>query len=120
METYSNDQKIKDERLYGMLCHLSAFAMFFFPFGNILGPMLVWQWKRREFAFVDDQGKESLNFQISVTIYLAIAGFLVMLLVGIPLLVIIGIADIVLIVLAGVSAGNGVPYRYPFVIRFVQ
>ena len=52
-----------------MLCHLSSLAGSVIPFGNIVGPLVVWLIKKDEYAFVDDQGKESLNFQISITIY---------------------------------------------------
>ena len=58
----------KDERMWGMFCHLAALAGFIIPFGNIIGPLIVWQIKKEEFPFVEDQGKESLKFQISIFI----------------------------------------------------
>ena len=57
-----------DEKAWAMLCHLSVFSSFLIPFGNILGPLIVWLIKHEEFALVDDQGKESLNSQISSTV----------------------------------------------------
>ena len=75
-----------DERMWGMLCHLSTFAGYLVPFGNISGPLIVWLVKKDEYAFVDDQGKESLNFQISITIYSLVVGH-PDLVIGIPLLI---------------------------------
>ena len=60
----------KDARMWAMMCHLSALAMYVLPtLGNIIGPLIVWLIKREESSFIDEHGKESLNFQISVTIY---------------------------------------------------
>ena len=51
-----------------MLCHLAAFLGFVFPFGSVIGPLILWQMKREVDPFIDDQGKEALNFQITVAI----------------------------------------------------
>jgi len=65
------------EKTWGLFCHLAAFGFFVFPaFGNILGPLVIWLIKKDESPYVDQQGKESLNFQISFTIYAFIAGIL--------------------------------------------
>ena len=65
----------KDEKMWGMFCHLSALAGYIgIPFGNIIGPLIIWMVKKEQFKFVDDQGKESLNFQITITIAAFIAG----------------------------------------------
>ncbi|MHB0999449.1 MAG: DUF4870 domain-containing protein [Armatimonadota bacterium] len=110
-----------DERTWGMACHLSSFAGLVIPyFGNVIGPLVVWLIKKDEFPFVNDQGKESLNFQISITIYLAIATVLTFILIGIPLLIAIAIFDIVEVILASVKASDGIPYRYPMTIRFIK
>jgi hypothetical protein len=69
---------------------------------------------------VNDQGKESLNFQISVTIYLLIAGILTVILIGFVLLVIVAVASVILVILASVSAYNGRAYRYPLTIRLIK
>jgi uncharacterized Tic20 family protein len=50
--------------MWAMFCHIAAFAFFIFPFGNILGPLVIWLIKKETYPFVDEQGKESLNFQI--------------------------------------------------------
>lgn len=114
-------KKEKDARLWGMLCHLTALSLFIgVPFGNILGPLVVWLIKKEEFPFVDDQGKESLNFQVSITIYAAVSGILVFVIIGIPLLIALAVLSLVLVVMASLKANDGVPYRYPLTIRFFR
>lgn len=61
-----------------MLCHLSAFAGAVFPvFGNILGPLVVWLLRRKDSPFIDFHGRQSVNFQISLTIYLIVSAVLI-------------------------------------------
>jgi uncharacterized Tic20 family protein len=110
----------KDERMWGMLCHLSALSGLIIPFGNLIGPLVVYSLKKDEYTFVADQGKESLNFQISILIYLMISGIAVLLLVGIFFLLFVPFIAIILTVLAGVRANDGEYYRYPFCIRFIN
>ena len=105
---------------YAMLCHLSAFGGLFFPFGNILGPLIVWLVKKDEMPEVDSHGKESMNFQISVTIYTIVSAILVLLLIGIPLLIALSVFWLVVVILASVRANEGTLYRYPLTIRFLQ
>jgi uncharacterized Tic20 family protein len=81
---------------------------------------VVWLLKRNDHPFVDDQGKEALNFQISMTIYGIIAGILVILLVGIALLALVAIADFILVIVASMKANDGELYRYPVTIRLIQ
>lgn len=108
------------ERNFAMVCHLAAFAGFIIPFGHIIGPLVLWLIKKDESALVNDQGKESLNFQISITIYAIISAFLILLLIGIPLLIAIGIFDLVMIIIASVKTNSGEKFRYPLAIRLVQ
>ncbi|MFC2133495.1 DUF4870 domain-containing protein [Bacteroidota bacterium] len=110
----------KDERMWGMFCHLSALAFFVFPFGNIIGPLIVWLIKKEEYAFVDEQGKESLNFQISITIYSIGAAILIILLIGIPLLIGLFFLDFVLVIVAAVRANDGIHYNYPLSMKIIS
>jgi len=109
-----------DERTWSMFCHLSAFAGFFIPFGNIIGPLIIWLIKRLESPFVDFHGKESLNFQISITIYSIVAGLLCFRVIGIPILFGLIIFEVVMIIIATLRANNGEEYRYPLTIRFIK
>lgn len=120
METSSSSNK--DANLWAMLCHLSALAGYLIPFGNLIGPLIVWQIKKGEFPLVDDQGKESLNFQITLTIIGLAAFVLAIITVGflMPLLFILAIAALVFIILAALAANKGESYRYPFAFRFIK
>jgi uncharacterized Tic20 family protein len=90
------------------------------PFGNILGPLAIWLAKRGDIPQVDVEGKEALNFQISMTIYMLIAGALTVILIGLPLLVLIVVGDLVLTVIAALQAAKGITYRYPLTMRFIK
>ena len=108
-----------DEKTWAMICHLSALA-YFIPFGQILGPLIVWVIKKDEYPLVDDQGKEALNFQLSILIYQLITIPLVFIVIGIPILIFLGVMNIVLVVVAGINAGRGVPFKYPLTIQLIR
>ncbi|HPM79638.1 MAG TPA: DUF4870 domain-containing protein [Candidatus Anammoximicrobium sp.] len=106
-----------DERMWGMLCHLSSLSGGVIPMGNIVGPLIVWLIKKEEYALVDDQGKEALNFQISIMIYTIV---LALTIIGIPVAIAAMIFGLVMSVIAAVKANEGEYYRYPLTIRFVK
>ena len=110
----------KDERLLGMLSHLTAFAGFVVPFGNIVGPLVLYLAKKDESEFVADQARESLNFQITATIALVLSIILMIALVGFITTPILGIAWLVLTIVGGIKANDGERYRYPLNVRFVK
>lgn len=103
-----------------MLCHLLAFSGFIIPFGTILGPLVIWLIKKDQSSFVNDQGKESLNFQISIIIYSIVAAILCLIFIGFVLLIAIGIVWLIFVIIASVKANEGKMYRYPLTIRFIK
>ena len=110
-----------ETKTWVVLCHASALLGLFFHFlGHLLGPLIVWLLKRGDSAEIDAHGKESLNFQISMLIYDAIAGILCLVLVGIPILIALWILNTVFVIIASVQASEGKLYRYPFTIRFLN
>ena len=107
-------------RTWSVLCHASALlGLFFHFFGHLLGPLIVWLIKRDLSPEIDANGKESLNFQISMLIYDVIAGILCFVLIGIPILIALWIMNTVLVIVASVKTSNGEFYRYPLTIRFL-
>ena len=111
----------KDDRTWGMLAHLSAIVGYFIiPFGNIIAPLVIWLVKKDQSWFVDNQGKEALNFQISMTLYAFVSGILMLVLIGFVLIVIVYIIGLVLTIVATIKANEGVLYRYPLTIRFIR
>src|SRR5213592_5281345 len=110
-----------DVRTWCVLCHASALLGLFFHFlGHILGPLIVWLLKRGDSPEIDAYGKESLNFQISMLIYDAIAAILCIVFIGIPILIALWILNTVLVITASVKAVEGKFYRYPFTIRLIN
>ena len=109
-----------EEKTFGMLCHLAALAGFLIPMGHIIGPLVIWLIKKQESAFVDDQGKESLNFQITMTIFAIISFILMFVLIGFVLIIAVAIFLLVMVIIASVKANNGIKYRYPINIRIIK
>lgn len=100
--------------------HLLGFAGFVFPFGHIIAPLILWLVKRADSPLLDRTGKEVLNFQISYTIYVAVAGVLCFVLIGLLILPVLFILWVVFMVIAAVKTSNGEEYRYPATIRLLQ
>ena len=113
--------------MWNMLCHLSALAGYIIPFGNIIGPLLIWQIKKNEFPSVEEHGKAALNFQITVMIAV-IVGIIASVLLSfvcvgfllIPVVVAAGLCGLIFAIIAGIKANNGEPYRYPWSLKLVS
>jgi uncharacterized protein len=114
-------------RSWDMWCHLTALAGLVIPFGNLIGPLIIWQMKRNEFPSVDEHGKESLNFQLSVLIYMLAGG--VIALVGMffcigwllfPVLIALHFGALIFAVIAGIKANDGMTYQYPVNLRLIK
>jgi uncharacterized protein len=108
-----------EERTWALLAHVGSLVAAWFAMG-FLAPLLVLLLKGKDSAFVRRHAVESLNFQITLLIYLVISAILVLLLVGIVLLAVLAIFALVVIILATVAASNGQEYRYPVTIRLVS
>ena len=109
-----------DEKNLGMLCHLSALAGFTFPFGNIIAPLVIWLMKRETMPFVNGEGMESLNFQITMSIAALLCIPLIFVFIGLLLLPAVALVNLIFIIVAAVTASKGTPYRYPICIRFIK
>ena len=108
-------------RQWAMFAHLAALAMLIgVPFGNVVGPLIVWLIKKDEMPFVDDQGKEAINFHISMFIYTIVAAFSVLLVIGIVLLPIVVLVELIFTIIGAINANSGNYYRYPMTIRLIQ
>ena len=110
----------KEERTWGMLCHLSVLIGFVIPTATIIAPLVVWLIKKDEMPFVDDQGKESLNFQITMFIGFIISFILAFVFIGLFLMLALAIFDLIMVIVAAMKANEGVRYRYPYNLRFIK
>ena len=104
----------KDARTFAMLAHLLAI------FTSFLGPLIIWLVKKDEHPYVNEQGKEALNFQITVAIAYIAAGLLTFACIGFLLLPAVGILDLIFCIMACIAANKGEHYRYPLSIRFIK
>jgi uncharacterized protein len=107
-------------RTTAVAAHLSTFAGLIVPFGSVIGPLAIWLTRRDRHPFIDQAGREALNFGITIAIYGAVLVVAALLLVGIPLLIAGVIAWVVLASLAAGKASEGQPYRYPLTLRLVR
>jgi uncharacterized protein len=111
-------------RTWCVLCHASALLGFVTPkVGHIIPPLIIWLLKRDEFPSVDEYGKESLNFQISMFIYdvvILASCFLLIGLLLLPLLFVLHVLNLVLVIVASIRASEGKLYRYPITIRLIK
>ena len=122
----------QDERQWAMFAHLSALlggivtSGWAGSIGCFIGPLIIWLVKKDTMPFVDDQGKEALNFNITVGIVflclflLSIMTLGLGLIITVPLMVIVGITWLVLTIIAAIKANEGVAYRYPFTLRLIK
>jgi uncharacterized protein len=93
-------------RLYLEL--LSLIGLVFPPFGNILGPLVLWLVKKDTEPEVDAEGKRVLNFNISWTIWSIVTcgfGFFVW---------------IVIALVAILKAANKEPFKHPLTLELLK
>ena len=107
-------------RTWCILAHATALVGFLVPVaGHLVGPLIVWLAKRQDSPEIDAHGKESMNFQISMLIWNAIAAILIVVLIGIPILILLHILNIIFVIVASIQASEGKLYRYPLAIRLI-
>lgn len=109
------------ERQWAMFSHLSAFCGFVIPpIGHVLGPLIMYLIKKDQYPFGTDQAKEALNFNLSCSLYFLIAFALCLVFIGFILIPALGIFWLIFTIIAAIKANEGVAYRYPATIRFVN
>jgi uncharacterized Tic20 family protein len=110
-----------DARKWAMFCHLAALVgLLGNGIGFVLGPLIVWLVKREEDAFIDDQGKEAVNFQLTMFIAAIISGLLMLIVIGFLLIAIVAALMIIFPIIGATKANEGELYRYPLTIRFIK
>jgi uncharacterized Tic20 family protein len=88
--------------------------------GWFIAPLIIYLIKKDESAYVREQSKEALNFQITVLICYIISWFLMFVFIGFILIILLGLADLILIIIATIKASEGKLYRYPFNLRLIK
>lgn len=110
----------QEERPWVLGAHIGTLIGYTIAFGNFLVPLFIWLNKRDQSEEISKHAKASLNFQISMAIYLIISGLLVIFLIGIPFLFIIPLVNLICVILATIEADKGNLFNYPFTINFVK
>jgi hypothetical protein len=100
-----------DERTLAILCHVLTLFFWLFP------PLIIYLIKKNESPYVADHAKESLNFQITMSI---VGIILILTIVGILLLWVLGIVVLILVIVATIKAGENKLYRYPLTFRLIK
>lgn len=111
-----------EEQNLAMLAHLTGgLGILLSGLGGFIGPLVIWMLKKDESAFVADQAKEALNFQITLLIIYAVTVVLAIVTCGFGALLVVvpGILQVVFAIIASLSLSKGIPYRYPFCLRLV-
>ena len=109
-----------EERQWGLFAHLSSLAGLVIPLGNVIGPLIIWQVKKDTMPFVVDQGKEALNFNITIAIAAIISFMLIFVVIGFVLMPLVGLVWLIFTILGAIKANNGEAYRYPFTLRLIK
>ncbi len=117
MNIHSSDVISDQERIYATWIHFSGL---FIPVGNFLIPMILWLLKRGESHYIDQQGREVMNFQLTIIFYAIFALILIATPVGW-----IFVPVILLLHLTGTLAGTlktwqGRVFRYPVTFRVIR
>lgn len=107
-----------DDRLWATFLHLGGMCGYILWPLCIIVPLIIWLAKRGDSAFIDDHGKEVLNFQISINLWAVAAGLLVFCGIGIVLAPALIIFGLVVMILNAIRANRGEYVRYPMTIRF--
>lgn len=111
----------ENARKLAMGCHLLALVgLLGNGVGFLLGPLILWLVKKDDHPFIDEQGKEAINFQLTMFIAMIISAILLLVLIGFFLMFIVGILMVVFPIIGGIKANNGEHYRYPMTIRFLK
>jgi len=111
----------KEARKWAMICHLSPLVgLLGNGIGFLLGPLVVWLIKREDDPLIDEQGKEAVNFQLTMFLAMLVCVPLVFVLIGIPMLIALGLMMVINPIIAAVKTSDGERYRYPISIRFLS
>lgn len=110
-----------DERKYATWMHLSGLSGYIgIPLGHVLVPLVLWLLKRKESAYVNRQGIEVLNFQLTITFYLIFSYILVFILIGLVFLPVVFLLHIIATIMATIKIHNGQDFRYPATFRVIH
>ncbi len=106
----------QEEKTLALITHLSGIILGF------IVPLIIWLINKDQAdkAFINDQSKEALNFQLTLLIVYVIGVVLSIILIGALINLLAWLACVILSILAAVKSSSGEAYRYPFAIRLIK
>jgi hypothetical protein len=110
---YAGPAPDEESKSMAMLAHMLGILGF-------IGPLIIWLIKKDQSPFVNDQGKEALNFHLTLLIGIVIGIATSCIGVGLVIIPLVWILGIVFSIIGGMKAKEGIPYRYPFAIRMIK
>jgi uncharacterized Tic20 family protein len=111
----------RDARKWAMICHIIALVgLLGNGIGFLVGPLVVWLIKREDDPFIDEQGKEAVNFQLTMLLAVIVSIVLVVVVIGFFLLFVLAVMMTVFPIIAAIKANNGEHYRYPLSFKFIK
>ena len=119
-ERITDPDATNDERTWATLVHLGGFSGLIAGPLAIIVPLIIWLSKKNDSPFIDDHGKEAVNFQISIWIWVVASIALMFCGIGFILAPAIAILSWVYMIWYAVRANAGEYVRYPITIRFIQ
>lgn len=119
LASQQNQDISSDSNIWVTACHLSPLSGYLIPFGHIITPLIIWLRYRDRCPALDQHGRDVLNFQLSVTLYVLMALFLSFFLIGVFLLFVLIMLHVVLVLYASRRAQYGEVTRYPLSIEFI-
>ncbi|HMQ46441.1 MAG TPA: DUF4870 domain-containing protein [Saprospiraceae bacterium] len=110
----------QDEKMWATFAHLGIVAGLIIPLGNIWLPLVLWIINKDKSAFVRENAKEALNFQITMLLAAIVGGILAIILIGFLVIAAVVVVDIVFSIMAAMKANQGESYVYPFSLRLIK
>jgi uncharacterized protein len=110
----------KDANQWAMFVHFSLFAGHLVPLAGLVLPIVLWQIKKDQYAFVDVHGKIVVNWIISMIIYAAVCTILLLVAIGVLGFVILGVLSVIFPIIGGIKANQGEVWEYPLSLKFIR
>lgn len=111
---YQGPAPTKDDTNLATLIYILAI------FTGFLGPLIIWLMKKDQSPFVDDQGKEVLNWSITMVLGSVVCAILMVVIIGIILMPVLGLLHVIFTIMGALKANKGIAYRYPFALRLLK
>lgn len=112
--TLHQEQITQDDKNLALLAHLGTM------FGGFIVPLILWIVKKEESRFVAEHARKSLNFQLSLLIYIIVSFIMVFFIIGIFMMAALGVFATIVMIIASVAASKGEDYNYPLCIDFIK